>query len=126
MTPKAPDFCAVAKAYGLQASRPASLDAFAKALKTAKASGEPFLIDFDEQFGWLSIFLAKRRRERVRQPGISGEGANSCQSGYRFLTTVKASRKASSACSSPFLAKDSSRQRRDTPCLSRPWQRRDS
>lgn len=49
VTPQAPDFCAVAKAYGIASARPASLDAFAKALKTAKASGEPFLIDFDEQ-----------------------------------------------------------------------------
>ncbi|MCX7865325.1 MAG: 5-guanidino-2-oxopentanoate decarboxylase [Novosphingobium sp.] len=49
VTPQAPDFCAIAKAYGIGSARPGSLDAFAGSLKVAKAGGAPFLIDFDER-----------------------------------------------------------------------------
>lgn len=48
VTPQAPDFCAVAKAYGINSTKPKSLDAFAKALKAAKATNAPYLIEFDE------------------------------------------------------------------------------
>ena len=48
VTPQAPDFCAIAKAFGIGSSKPKTLDTFAKALRAAKATNAPYLIEFDE------------------------------------------------------------------------------
>lgn len=48
VTPSAPDFVAVANAYGIAASRPKSLGEFAQALKTARDGKAPYLICVDE------------------------------------------------------------------------------
>lgn len=48
VTPQAPDFCMIAGAYGIQAVRPATLSAFANALKAGKDSNAACLIDLDE------------------------------------------------------------------------------
>ncbi len=48
VTPSAPDFAAVANAYGIAASRPKSLGEFAQALRTAQDGKAPYLICLDE------------------------------------------------------------------------------
>ena len=48
VTPSAPDFVAVANAYGIAASRPKSLGAFSQALQLARQSQRPYLICLDE------------------------------------------------------------------------------
>ena len=49
VTPQSPDFCAIAKAYGIASAKPHNLEEFATALKMAKKSGKPFLIELDEK-----------------------------------------------------------------------------
>ena len=48
VTPSSPDFVAVANAYGIEASRPKSLEEFIQALKTARDGKAPYLICLDE------------------------------------------------------------------------------
>jgi thiamine pyrophosphate-dependent acetolactate synthase large subunit-like protein len=55
VTPQAPDFCAIAKGFGIDAAKPASLAEFAIALKTARKSNCPFLIELDEKVAEGSI-----------------------------------------------------------------------
>lgn len=49
VTPQAPDFCGIAKAYGIASAKPHNLEEFATALKMARKSGKPFLIELDER-----------------------------------------------------------------------------
>jgi acetolactate synthase-1/2/3 large subunit len=48
VTPSAPDFVAIANAYGISGAKPKSLGEFAQALKTARDRTTPFLICLDE------------------------------------------------------------------------------
>ncbi len=48
VTPSAPDFVAIAKAYGISGARPKTLGDFASMLRTARDSGKPYLICLDE------------------------------------------------------------------------------
>ncbi len=48
VTPQAPDFIGIARAYGLGTANPRTLSEFATALRKAKAANAPFLINFEE------------------------------------------------------------------------------
>ncbi|MGL4488104.1 MAG: 5-guanidino-2-oxopentanoate decarboxylase [Rhizobiaceae bacterium] len=48
VTPQAPDFIGIARAYGLKTANPRTLSEFATALRKAKGAEAPFLINFEE------------------------------------------------------------------------------
>jgi acetolactate synthase-1/2/3 large subunit len=48
VTPQAPDFIGIARAYGLKTANPRTLSEFAIALQKAKGEDAPFLINFEE------------------------------------------------------------------------------
>jgi acetolactate synthase-1/2/3 large subunit len=45
VSPAPPDFCKLAEAYGIEAERLAGVDGFAEALKRARATGKPRVIE---------------------------------------------------------------------------------
>jgi acetolactate synthase-1/2/3 large subunit len=55
VTPSAPDFVAIANAYGISGAKPKSLGEFALALKTARDGAKPFLICLDEAVAESSL-----------------------------------------------------------------------